>query len=85
MGDLEVPAIDTSIFLTQDKFFYVVEEFVWMEDISYIEATIKACDQFMIEIEDVHKLKLINPILKDKLRMEGTNDGFLKREAQLPI
>jgi len=77
--------LDTSIFLTADKFFYAVEEYVWDEDITYIEATIKTCEQFQIDLEDVHKLKLINPVLKDRIRMEGTADGYLKREAQLPI
>ena len=73
------------VFLTADKFFHVVEEMVWMDNISYIEATLQACNNFMIDPEDIHKLKLINPVLKDRLKMDAIEEGFLKREAQLPI
>ena len=73
------------VFLTADKFFHVVEELVWMDNISYIEATIQACTKFLIDPEDINKLKLINPVLKDRLKMDAIEEGFLKREAQLPL
>jgi hypothetical protein len=77
--------LDTSIFLTQEKFFAAIEEYIKENDASYIEATIRTCEKFMVDLEDVHKLKLISPVLKDKLRIEGMDDGYLKRESQLPI
>lgn len=73
------------MFLSADKFFHIVDELVWRDDISYIEATIKTCSELKIDIEDINKLKLVNPILKDHLKMDATNDGYLKKEAQLPI
>jgi hypothetical protein len=77
--------IDESIFLNADKFYFAVEELVWEDDLTYIEATLKTCETFLIDLEDVYKLKLINPILKGKLLHEGTEEGYLKRSAVLPF
>lgn len=77
---LEEPA-----FLTPEKFFLTVESLVWAEDITYIEATIIICDKFMIDIEDVYKLKLICESLKDRIRIDATADGYLKKAPMLPI
>jgi hypothetical protein len=78
-------AIDESIFLTPEKFFKTVDDYVWKHDSGYIESTIKACEYYMIDYEDIYKMNLINPILKDKLRVEAIADGYLKQESQLPI
>ena len=77
--------IDESIFLTAEKFFKTVDDLVKLNNIGYIESTVKACEKYLIDFEDVTKLKLISPALKDKLRNEGVDDGRLKRESQLPI
>lgn len=72
-------------FLTADKFYKMIDDLVWEEDISYIEATISICTLLLIDPEDINKLKLVSPILKVKLHTDGMNEGMLRREAQLPI
>ncbi len=73
------------IFLNSEKFFKEVEEKVWELDISYIDAVIMVADKFQIDVEDLPKLKLINSTLKDRLKMAGMQEGYLKKESQLPI
>lgn len=74
-----------SPFLNSEKFFKQVDEFTRKFNITYIEATVKACEHFQIDPEDVGKLKLINSSLRDRLHVDGMNEGYLKREAQLPL
>lgn len=77
--------IDTSIFLDAKKFQEFVEAYVSENNSSFIEGTVKACEHFLVDPEDVVKLKLISVALRDKLQTEGMSDGYLKQEAQLPI
>lgn len=74
-----------SIFLTSEKFYKEINEIVWKEDISYMEATMQVCDNKEIDPEDLVKLKLISPILKQKLFEESVENGLMKAEARLPI
>jgi hypothetical protein len=77
--------LDTSIFLTGEKVWEAVDNLVYEEDLTYIEATIKFCEQNNIDLEDVKKLKLIIPKLQEKIQTEGTAAGYLKPISQLPI
>lgn len=76
---------NTDIFLNSEKFFKQVESLVREKKMTYIEATIAACTHFQVDPEDLGKLKLVNSSLKDRLHVDGMNEGYLKREAQLPI
>jgi hypothetical protein len=76
--------VDTP-FLNSEKFFNKVYEFACQYKLTYIDATIKACEYFQIDPEDVCSLKLINASLKDRLHLDGMNEGYLRRESQLPI
>ncbi len=76
---------DSSPFLNSEKFFKIVEDIVWELDVTYIEATILACDKLQIDPEDITKLKLINMSLKDRIKNNAMDEGYLKKEAQLPI
>ena len=74
-----------SQFLTSDKFYKEVNEVVWDDDITYMEAIMIMCDKKEIDPEDLVKNKLISPLLKSKLQEESTMLGLLKPEARLPI
>jgi len=77
--------LDESIFLTAEKFFNTADNMVKRTNIGYIEAVQKTCEKYLIDYEDVAKMKLISPILKEKMQAEGMEDGRLKRESTLPI
>ena len=74
-----------SLFLTSEKFYKEINEIVWKDDIGYMEATMQVCDIKEIDPEDLVKLKLISPILKQKLYEESVELGLMKPEARLPI
>lgn len=73
------------IFLTAEKLYKEIDELVWEEDISYIEATTRVCESKNIDLEDIKKLKLVAPILFDKIRTEALHQGMLKPESSLPV
>ena len=76
---------DSSVFLTSEKFFTVINEKVWKEDIPYLEATMAVCDEMEINPEDLIKLKLITPMLKCKLQEEGIAAGLLKTPTTIQL
>ena len=80
-----IDELDEPIFLNADKFFIKVEELSHSLKLTYIDATLRACEYFKVDPEDIYKLKLINISLKDRLHLDGMNEGYLKRESQLPI
>ena len=74
-----------SMFLTSDKFYIEVNELVWEDDITYMEAIMLVCDAKEIDPEDLVKLKLISPLLKQKLQDEAIEVGLLKTTSKLPL
>lgn len=73
-----------SKFLNSEKLFNEIDDLVWDEDISYLDATIKILDQKQIDIESIQKLKLVAPNLYSKLYEEARDGGYLKKESSLP-
>lgn len=74
-----------SMFLTAEKLYAAINLVVQTKGMSYVEATLVICEEKQIDYEDIKKLKLISPILYDKLRTEGVESGQLKQESTLPI
>lgn len=73
-----------SLFLDANKFFTIVEDKVWMDDISYLDAIMSVCDDKEINPEDLVRLHLISPLLKSKLYSESMESGLIKQESSLP-
>lgn len=73
------------MFLNSEKFYKSVDDLVWKDDITYLEAVMLECDAKGIDPEDLVKLKLISPMLKQKLQTEAQELGYLKAESSLPI
>ena len=73
------------MFLTSEKFFKEIDDLVWKEDISYLDATMRMCDEKGIDPEDLIKLKLICPNLRDALKKDAIELGHLPQESCLPI
>lgn len=71
--------------LTPEKFWTAVNELVWKEDITYMEAVMLTCDSTDTDPEDLTRLKLISPLLKSKLEEEAIANGNLKPSAKLPV
>ena len=74
-----------NIFLDSEKFFKEIDDLVWKEDISYLDATMIICDEKEINPEDLVQNKLISPALESHLMLEGISSGMLKTSAMLPI
>lgn len=50
---------------------------------TYVEAALEFCDQADMEVEDL--AKLLSDNLRQRLRDEYVENGYLKEEASLPI
>ena len=75
----------TSKFLTSEKLYKEIDDLVWEEDISYLDATVRILDEKQIDFESITKLDLVSPMLYSKLYEEASTEGFLKKEAVLPL
>lgn len=72
-------------FLDAEKFFKEIDDLVWKEDITYMEALMDVCDEKSIDPEELIRLKLISPALMSHLQTEGVESGMLKSSAVLPV
>lgn len=81
----QVETMDLNKLLNADKFFKLVDTKREKLKLTWMEATVEVCDEMSIEIDDVYKLKLINPALKDRINLDAMNCGMLKKVAQLPL
>lgn len=74
-----------SMFLTAEKMYSAIDELVKSTGCTYIEATIKVCEDKKIDYYDIKKLKLLSPLLYSKIRMEAIESGQVKSEAMLDL
>jgi len=71
-------------FLDEQKFMTRIEELVKVKQLDHMEAVIKFCDENRIDIEEV--LPLIGRTLKEKIRVDAENAGYMKtKSARLPV
>lgn len=70
-------------FLNPQTLQATIREKVILGGYSYIDATIEFCEEADLEFEEVAKLFSDN--LKQKLREEYVEMGYLKAEARLPV
>ena len=74
-----------TLFLTSEKFYKDVDDMVWKDDISYLEAIMLVCDEKDINPEDLEPLRLISPLLKQHLIEEETASGRLKPASHIEL
>jgi hypothetical protein len=67
------------------NFSYIIEEIVYMKDISYMDAIIEYCDTNDVEIEVA--ASLISNNLKSKIQLEAEDLNFLPKSntTKLPL
>ena len=67
------------------SFSLAIEELVWEQDISYMEAVILHCERTGFEIEIA--AKMISGVLKSKIKIEAEDLNFLPKSntAKLPL
>lgn len=54
----------------------IIEEFVWMEDVSYLEATTRFLLENDININEINKY--VPSIIIDKIKKEALDNGLVK-------
>ena len=72
-----------SQFLTKSKFAKLIETTVSELRISYMDAICWWCEKNEMEIDVA--AKLINGVIKEKIRAEAMDLNFLEKSAKLPI
>ena len=67
------------------NFSFIIEEIVYMKDISYMDAIIEYCEQNEVEIEVAASLIWNN--LKSKIQLEAEDLNFLPKSntTKLPL
>lgn len=67
------------------NFSFIIEEIVYMKDISYMDAIIEYCEQNEVEIEVA--ASLISNNLKSKIQLEAEDLNFLPKSntTKLPL
>ena len=69
--------------LSRKRFCDMVEEYIYMKDVPYMEAVIDLMGEHEIEPERVPNL--INISIKDKIEAEARDLNFLEQINKLPI
>ena len=69
-------------FLNDTTFQLKIEEMV-KDGYSYLEAIVEFCDEYDLEFEDVKKLMTTN--LKDKVKLDAMEAGYMRQESMLPL
>lgn len=71
-------------FLTEQTFLTCIKNMVKEKNMDYMEAVIHFCDMNKIDVEEV--LPLIGRTLKEKIRVDAENGGYMKtKSARLPM
>lgn len=71
------------MFMTQSSFQEAIEGKVKFKRLTYMESVIEFCKENDIDLEDIGSLVSSN--LRDKIRQDAMNNGFMKKTAVLPI
>ena len=69
--------------MTQSSFQEAIEGKVKFKRLTYMESVIEFCKENDIDLEDIGSLVSSN--LRDKIRQDAMNNGFMKKTAVLPI
>ena len=69
--------------LSKKRFCDMVEEYIYMKDVPYIEAVIDLMGEHDIDPERIPNL--INTSIRDKIEAEARNLNFLERINTLPL
>lgn len=71
-------------FLTEEKFITRIGLLVKEKGLDHMEAVIQFCDENKVDVEEV--LPLIGRTLKEKIRVDAENGGYMKtKSARLPL
>jgi hypothetical protein len=69
--------------LTTQKFSSIIEETVQEKRLSYMDAIVWWCEKNEMEVETA--AKLINSIIKEKIKVEAQELNYLEKSAKLPL
>jgi len=70
---------------TSESFAKEVEEIVWMEDCSYMDAILKYCSDNDLEIETVAEVVKKNGNLKALVYEDAEKLNYVRKVTRLPI
>ena len=71
------------VFQTANEFSLHIEKLAAEQDLSYVDAVLKYCEENMLEPIDI--AKFINQNLKDKIGIEMQEMNFLPKTAKLDL
>jgi len=74
---------DKAEFLTRKSFSRMVEQFVYENDISYMDAIVHLCEENKMEVEDTKKF--LNPSIVGQLEAEARSLNFLPKLNTLDV
>lgn len=69
--------------MTSQKFSLIIEQTAREKRLTYMDAIVWWCEKNEMEIETA--AKLINGVIKEKIRVEAQDLNYLEKSARLPI
>jgi hypothetical protein len=69
--------------MTTQKFSHIIENLVVEKRLSYMDAIVWWCEKNEMEVETA--AKLINGVIKERLRVEAEDLNYLEKPARLPL
>ena len=67
--------------MTKSKVSELIQNIVFNDGLTYMDAIIHICEKNNIEIEDIKKF--ISPIIKEKVEAEAMNLNYLPKQNEL--
>lgn len=72
---------DHDAIMTPTKFSQIIENYVIDENLSYVDAVLKFCEEYDTDPEDIKKF--MSQAIKEKLEANYQELGYLKRATSL--
>jgi uncharacterized protein YdhG (YjbR/CyaY superfamily) len=72
-----------NFFLNEVTLQKQIEELVIDSRLTYMEAMIRFCSDNSLDFEDIANIVSVN--LKEKIRVDAMNDGYLPKQTMLPL
>ena len=85
MTDFNMDNIDDIINQKAVEFVKDIEDLVWDQDISYMDAILEYSDAHQFEIETVGELVARMPVIREKLTIEAEELNLLPRTSRLEL
>jgi len=70
-------------FMTPESFYKEISVICSEHSMTYIDAVLSYCEDNDLDVEEI--LPLISRPLKERIKVDASNNGYMKKTASLPL